>query len=153
MTIIAALTISLMIAYWFLKPRKKQKQRPLRARTEIRRDTKKPTGAYHAVSVKSGGCGCEAVNAMRGERFLTNGGRVPNLPVADCTAINCTCRYVHYDDRRSAQGDRRAAYSMQSDMYGLNGDVDRRSLRGRRASDRLQDAAADEGYGDIQWTT
>ena len=151
MTIIAALSISLMIAYWFLKPRKKQQ--PRRARMEIRTDTKKRIGTYHAVSVKPGGCGCEAVNAMRGERFLTNGGRVPNLPVADCTAINCTCRYVHYDDRRSAQGNRRAAYSMQSNMYGLNGDVDRRSLRGRRASDRLQDAAADEGYGDIQWTT
>ena len=148
MTIMAALIVSLVITYWFIKSRGKAPSRARRTKTEIRQ-SKNHQGAFHAVSIKPGGCGCEAVNAMSSERYLTSR-TVPTLPVPNCTLISCTCRYVHHDDRRSRQGNRRAAYSMQTDMYGVSGEKERRGRRGRRYTD-AEEPLTD--LGDIQWNT
>ena len=148
MTIMAALIVSLVITYWFVKSRKKTSSRAQRTKTEIRRYSDRKS-TFHAVSIKPGGCGCEAVNAMGSERYLTSGA-VPTLPVPNCTLLTCTCRYVHHDDRRSRQGNRRAAFSMQTDMYGVSGEKERRGRRGRRYTD------AEEPLGDLgesQWNT
>ena len=61
--------------------------------------------------------------------------------------------YVRHEDRRSSQEDRRAIYSMQTDLHGAQGEAQRRSKRGRRASDSKSDALADLDYSEFKWTT
>ncbi len=144
MTIISAIIVSLAVVYWVAKTRKRPSAQTLAANTKRRQQSR--SAAFHAVSVRPGGCGCEAVNALYGERYLTRDD-VPNLPLAECTLVKCTCRYVHHEDRRSRQGNRRAAYSFQTEMYGFSGQQDRRRSGGRRSTD----AAGGIDLGEIQW--
>ncbi len=64
---------------------------------------------FHAVGIKSAGedQSCDVVLALRGQRFLS--AEAPALPLPDCDAVECSCTYRHYDDRRSSSrraGDR-----------------------------------------------
>jgi len=54
--------------------------------------------------------------------------------VPECTAATCSCRYVHFADRRSGQ-DRRATYDWTRERE--LGVVNRRSGGGRRATDAV----------------
>ncbi|MEH6636733.1 MAG: hypothetical protein V7700_14500 [Halioglobus sp.] len=147
MIITTALILVLASGYWLMKLGKRAAAKPTPAGRPANR-----SGKYHAVSINSGhGC-CSAAKALRSKRFLTMG-KVPSLPVANCTSASCTCGYVRHEDRRSAQGDRRAVYSMQSELYDLDGAQNRRAKRGRRTLDWSHDAAADSSLRDIQWTT
>ena len=147
MIITTALILVLVSGYWLLKPSKRAHARSTAARRSAKR-----SGNYHAVSINYRHSGCSAVKALGSKRFLTSG-KVPGLPVANCNSATCTCGYVRHEDRRSTQGNRRAIYSIQSELYGLEKEQDRRAKRGRRASDLSHDAAADISYGDIQWTS
>lgn len=147
MIIMTTLILISGIAYWTLKSSKRHKPK-----TAGHTRPAPHCGKYHAVSIDPGSCGCSAINAIGMKRFLT-AGTVPSLPLADCNRSTCGCRYVRHADRRSSQGNRRAIFCMQTDLYGLDGNRDRRKSRGRRASDlreQLHDSAAD--YADIQWT-
>ena len=60
----------------------------------------------------------------------------PPLPVPECTSSNCKCRYVHYDDRRQDDADRRGIVGLRNELYSHSGEADRRTKsRGRRDSD------------------
>jgi hypothetical protein len=54
------------------------------------------------------------------------------LPLPGCTADRCTCKYVHFDDRRigSRRQERQVRKSHPMDW------VERRRSRGRRKTDR-----------------
>ena len=58
----------------------------------------------------------------------------PRLPLPECDAAACNCRYVHYSDRRSGL-DRRATYDWTRERE--LGVVNRRSGRGRRSTDAV----------------
>jgi hypothetical protein len=54
---------------------------------------------WHAVAIRPKGQCCEAVQACRTERFLSN--EAPRLPLTECsTSDTCTCVYKHHADRR-----------------------------------------------------
>ena len=80
--------------------KKRQKRQPAQATKQGNR------GNYHCVEVRGGNEACEAVKSLGGNRFLPD--EAPGLPVPGCNTQECTCRYVHYDDRR--QEDRRDSY-------------------------------------------
>ena len=83
---------------------------------------------YHAVSIQGApGC-CGEVVALEGKRFLASA--APKVPLRDCEAASCRCRYIHYEDRRGEE-DRRV---MTVDARG-QGKPERRQNRGRRESD------------------
>ena len=42
---------------------------------------------------------CRAVSEIRGQRFLSD--EVPQLPLDECDAEACECRYELFDDRRT----------------------------------------------------
>lgn len=92
--------------------------------------------AYHAVSIKFGKQACAAAQALSGRRFLSNA--APRLPLADCNAAQCECRFVHHNDRRSGK-DRRSPFAGAS-IEGGTGSF-QQERRGR--SDRRQDADTD----------
>ena len=60
---------------------------------------------YHAVSIKAGPHCCQAAKALTEARFLST--EAPRLPLQQCEAGTCECKYVHHEDRRAVE--RRAA--------------------------------------------
>lgn len=54
---------------------------------------------WHAVSIEAAEDGCGWAKALRGRRFLSP--EAPQMPLDDCDAATCRCRYRHHDDRRS----------------------------------------------------
>jgi hypothetical protein len=87
--------------------------------------------AYHSI-----GCvgDCRWLEPYKGKRYLPD--EAPPLPVPECTSSNCKCRYVHYDDRREDDADRRGIVGLRNELYSHSGESDRRTRsRGRRDSD------------------
>ena len=110
------------------KPRKSAARQKVRAKKSAAASLQK--GAYHAVSCVGN---CRHLEPYKGKRYLTD--EAPPLPVPECTSSNCKCRYVHYDDRREDDGDRRGIVGLRNELYAHSGEQDRRKRRGRRESD------------------
>ena len=147
MSMIVVCVLLFSTIYWLLRSRSNKQPTPKKAQS-----TPRPRSPYLATSINPGGYGCSAVEALGKARYLCSG-NVPKLPLAECTSSNCTCAYVRHEDRRSSQDDRRAIYSMQTDMHGLEGGSERRVKRGRREGDRSTGNVSDLGYADFKWTT
>ena len=71
---------------------------------ERRKPASHQSTQFHAVSLKLARNACDAARAMEGRRFLSNA--APRIPLPDCDAAECNCRFVHHKDRRSGE-DRR----------------------------------------------
>ena len=88
------------------------------------------SGPWTAVSINPGSAGCAAARRFGPRRFLR--ADAPRLPLPECAAEHCDCRYRHHADRRSRPRRR-------SDTFGnpgIFGGTERRSRGGgRRASD------------------
>ena len=147
MIITTAFILVLVSGYWLLKPGKPRRSRAAAAKRPIKRSSK-----YHAVSINPVSRCCSAAETTGDKRFLTSG-RVPSLPLANCNSGACTCKYVRHEDRRTSLGDRRAAYSMSTELFGLDEEKDRRTRQGRRAADWAQAESGTGDYADIQWTS
>lgn len=91
------------------------------------------SNAYHAVSVTCGPQACKQALALGEKRFLP--AEMPQFPLADCTSSNCQCKFVHYDDRRDSEGDKRAPTALRSELYTASGRPERRGTGGRRKTD------------------
>jgi hypothetical protein len=87
---------------------------------------------YPAVSIRCAN-GCGAAQQLKGKRFLGN--EAPPLPLADCDAQHCQCRYHHHVDRRTGNLDRRRLLGDKKEYVSFFGKEDPREGRGRRASD------------------
>ena len=154
MTITAALILLFTATLYMLRPRKKQSTIPKTARHKTRRGAQNPAQArspYQATSIRATACGCDAVKALGKQRFLTSG-NIPKLPLPECSAATCDCRYVRHGDRRTSRDDRRAIYSLQTDLYTAGDSSERRGRQGRRETDRVAEPIAALDYSDIQWT-
>ena len=90
--------------------------------------------AYHAVSLKFEANACNAAKAMAGRRFLASA--APRLPLPECDALECRCRFAHHDDRRSGS-DRRSPFASRGYSASGTGSFqrERREGSGRRDSD------------------
>ncbi len=66
-----------------------------------------PDTSYHAVSIRFEKRACDAAREYEGRRLLAV--EAPKLPLPDCDAAECNCRFVHYKDRRSGK-DRRSPF-------------------------------------------
>jgi hypothetical protein len=87
---------------------------------------------FRAVGIRPGEDSCEAARQFGKLRFL--GAKAPRLPVPECNAASCNCRYVHYADRRSGK-DRRSVYDWTRERQ--LGVVNRRAAHGRRSTDAI----------------
>ena len=88
---------------------------------------------FHAVSIQPTPEGCSAADAIKVQRFLSED--APGLPLPDCSTSNCSCKYVHYADRRDGARDRRLVQgeaSEESELWSLS---ERRLAGGRRQQD------------------
>ena len=89
--------------------------------------------AYHAVSVTCGPRACKQALELSDKRFFP--AEMPQFPLPDCTSGNCQCKFVHYDDRRDSEGDKRAPTALRSELYTASGRPERRGTGGRRKTD------------------
>ena len=149
MTITTVFILSLTAAYWLLRSRSERDSERKSRTAQSAPSTRSP---WLATSISVKGCGCAAVQAVGKQRFLSSG-TVPKLPLADCASTTCDCSYIRHEDRRTSQGDRRAPYSMRTDLYNLARESERRVRKGRRESDWSGNAASDLDYADFEWTT
>jgi hypothetical protein len=88
---------------------------------------------FHAVSIQSVDSACEAAKGIQGQRFLSSA--APRLPLPECDAAECRCRFAHHKDRRSGE-DRRGSHArnMIADTGGFDG-KERRYRGDRRGND------------------
>lgn len=89
--------------------------------------------SYHAVSIRFSEGACAAAKGMTGRRFLSNA--APRLPLPECDAAVCECRFAHHKDRRSGK-DRRSPFA-SGRLAGSTGryEAERREGIGRRKTD------------------
>ena len=90
------------------------------------------SSSYHAVSLRYSSNACDAAKSMTGRRFLASA--APRLPLPECNAPECRCRFVHHTDRRTGK-DRRSPFSPAT-MSGGTGTfkAERRQKKDRRKS-------------------
>ena len=90
---------------------------------------------WRATSVAHDHLACDAVKAINNKRFLDTERKVL-LPLSDCEAAICSCRYECHEDRREYNEDRRHPASLKSELYDQAGETNRRyRKRGRRKLD------------------
>lgn len=75
---------------------------------------------------------CEAVDKIAGKRLLAD--EAPSLPLPNCDAEECNCRYAQYRDRR-LDSRRDADIGIRSVASTMGADSGRSRKPGRRADD------------------
>jgi hypothetical protein len=104
--------------------------------TKIQSKEPVPLRPYRGTSIEFDACACDAVKAIGKKRFLRSSGDTPMLPLPECDASRCNCKYRHHDDRRDDSHDRRLGAVLRTELYEENGNENRRATkRGRRKSD------------------
>ena len=122
---------------WFLSSRSSgNKTRSTSAVARSRKSTPAASSAsqWHAVIIRFDAEACAAARALENTRFLSR--EAPTTPLPDCDAETCNCKYVHYNDRRKEDSDRRSMASLRSSLHEASGDEEKRGKRGRRSSDQ-----------------
>jgi hypothetical protein len=119
-----ALLLVILLAVWlFIRLRRTDDPDPPKPRLRA----SATSSDYHAVSIEFSGNACEAAEAMAGRRFLSTA--APKLPLPDCHALECECRFVHYQDRR-AHKDRRSPFG-PSGFGGGTGSLEQEQRAGK----------------------
>ncbi len=88
---------------------------------------------FHAVSIQPAEGHCAAVNTLQVQRFLSE--EAPSLPLEECGAADCRCRYVHHTDRRDGSRDRRLGPADDAAALEFWTQRNRRQSTGRRQGD------------------
>ncbi|QYJ89220.1 hypothetical protein [Shewanella halotolerans] len=90
---------------------------------------------YHCVEIVNDEGLCGSAKKLKGKRFLSKD--APTLPLPGCNKGECSCRYLHHEDRRGQNEDRRVDFGVTRELYGVFGEPNRRSqpAKGRRHTD------------------
>ena len=107
-------------AVWLLRPRK-------RVPPQGGRVNNQSVSPYRGVAIRPGKDGCASAKSLEEQRFLAQ--EAPRLPLPDCDASICQCRYSHFEDRREHQ--RRSSYALARGPGGP-GSVEHRTGSDRR---------------------
>ena len=105
---------------------KADKAESVEAESETRETTR-----WRSVKISPGTNRCEYASILSGKVFLLS--EAPPLPLVNCGEANCSCRYIHLDDRRSG-ADRRTG-PIDPGYQPASASSDRRRRGGRRAAD------------------
>jgi len=118
--------------------RSRQSQAPRAKRPLASRPVKSTaTSKFHAVSISCSSTACDAARALVDTRTLSE--QAPLLPLPECDAVECACRFVHHTDRRR-RDDRRDEF-----RQGLGGETGKFMKERRRRRDR-RDSDSDDNF-------
>jgi hypothetical protein len=131
-------SIVVVFAVFWLRRRPVAVSRPVQARTAAPGTAGTGRAArvnrYRAISIAAGVDACPQAAGLAGRRFLV--GEVPQLPLQGCPSQSCSCRYLHHEDRRGEDAERRAPAALSTELYASAGNAERRGRRrGRRITD------------------
>lgn len=90
------LVLAAVFIFWYRRHNKRRQEYAKSIRAQQRERNR-----FHSVEIRPRGEGCIAVKQQEGLRYLSS--EAPRLPLPGCTKSNCTCRYVHYVDRRQEE--------------------------------------------------
>lgn len=127
--LLLALAIVLVVALVYVRRKEQVEQ----SRPEPIEGPSGKTSAFHAVSIDFEQDACAAAKAMAGRRFLSSA--APRLPLPECDARECRCKFKHHADRRSGK-DRRSPFS-PSGLSSATGTYEKEKRQGK---DRRKDA-------------
>ena len=71
---------------------------------------------WHAVTIQF--CeetACQVARELAGKRFLAT--QAPDLPLSGCVREKCSCRYLHFEDRRKMVGRRAVDNGFDAALY------------------------------------
>lgn len=88
--LVAAVALAIGGFFWL-----RARRRP---RVAIRRPEPPAAVPFAGVELQCGAAACRSASAMRGQRVLAT--EAPALPLPDCDAARCECRYRKRSDRR-----------------------------------------------------
>ena len=106
---------------------KRKKAKPAISGSAAERETTR----WRAVRIAPGLICCDAVGKVTGQVYLAS--ESPQLPLDGCGERECSCKYIHLEDRRSG-GDRRVDLG-DLDAYLPINQTNRRRGPSRRATD------------------
>ena len=131
--ILVTFAIAVAVIAFYLLLAKLLSRRPpgVRSASSAPEEGERVDTRWRAVRVAPGLICCDAVSKLDGQVFLSR--LSPKLPLDECDARDCRCKYVHLDDRRNG-GDRRAALG-ELDAYLPFNQGERRKSEGRRTAD------------------
>ena len=142
MKILSVIVVLLLMAFFFATRRKTAANSGAPVPSagnrvkKPQKTTQVPRNPYRATSILHDANSCDAVTTIGNRRFLDVDRATPTLPLADCDAAQCNCKYTRHEDRRDSDHDRRSPSTLQSELYGQTGEVNRRARkRGRRKTD------------------
>ena len=125
--VLAIVLLLLLAGVWWLLRIRRQSQRtgPGSAQPASDRNT-----AFHAVTIEFQEDACEAARSMAGRRYLSED--APKLPLPECDAADCKCRFVHHDDRRGKQDRRGSPGTLGPNDETGTFEIDKRASADRR---------------------
>lgn len=133
MVIAGVLGIALLLVIFVGLVRQGREARAVATTRERGRD-------YHAVEIRSTERPCNASRMLLGTRYLSS--EAPRIPLPGCDRTVCSCKYVHFKDRRAQQ--RRDTYLHEAYADGERR-LERRKRVGRRTVDRLMLEGGESG--------
>lgn len=116
-----AILFAVGFAVWLSWPRK-------RATPKVERASNQTASPYRSVSIRPMKDSCGSAKSLQDQRFLTR--EAPRLPLPNCDAAVCQCRYSHFEDRRV--DDRRRLNAVQRGLGSGTSNTEHRSGRDRR---------------------
>jgi len=125
LALIGALVIATGAAYVLLfRRRASQDPAPRKARPA--------GGRFGAVEIRIRSGACRAARTLEGQRLLST--EAPALPLPECTAVQCSCKFTKWSDRRS-EGRRLEHGGLSASIFLAN---NRRTRRERRRSAKVR---------------
>ncbi len=103
------------------------------SKRSTRTDVSRESISYRSVSIVCDSNACNAAISLADRQFLMY--EAPILPLPNCTAATCACKYIHHQDRRNQNTDRRTRLLLTTDTSEQGDAIDRRKNNGRRRSD------------------
>jgi hypothetical protein len=132
--LLIALMVVLIAALVYVRRKDKVEE----SRPEPVKSSRSTTSSFHAVSISFDNYACPAAKEMAGRRFLSTA--APRLPLPDCSALQCNCKFKHHDDRRAGK-DRRSPFSPAGLASAASGKHEQEQ---RQGTDRRKDTDPDD---------
>jgi hypothetical protein len=123
---VGALAVAAGAAYWLVIRRARAPNRPPQQAKTRAAQPSRAGGRFGAVQIRARSNVCGAARALEGQRFLAKD--APSLPLADCTAAQCSCSFTKFSDRRT-DGRRLEHGGLSSSLFIA---TNRRARRDRR---------------------
>lgn len=124
MNILTGIIVAIVLIAAYLFDRNRRSRANVRP-DELQKHNSKSNSEFHAVSLKCEQNACQVAKDMRGRRFLSSA--APRIPLPECDARECSCRFVHYQDRRKREN-RRSPFG-EGSFLGIGKEKTRREQR------------------------